>query len=312
MRQRAAFISALPSLLEQTEAQLRRRLAAQSEDALLMRRLADTQRMLGQLAAARDSYRRVHAMAPDPAVRWLVDVLGADPLPTPPEGVRAVPFARVTNFLNADDQQWLLATTLAAPECFVPALVADSQVKSHLRSAFVAGPPLLGTVRRWFKRKLQAALPAMLTRLASDCRGLRGDRVADCGIETSITMHRIGDFYQGHRDVGNEDYSRSRRISFVYYFGREPRRFEGGDLLLHDTNYEANSSSTIPIPPPAYSRIAPVHNSLLIFPSDSLHEVTRIASPTGEPLDFGDCRFTVNGWIHEKKIRHLRRLEEAP
>lgn len=275
---------------------MRRRLAAQPENPGLLRRLADTQRMLGQLEKAREGYRRLLALAPDPAVDWLVDVLGSEPLPPPPPGLRAVPFARVSDVLGAADYDWLLRTTMAAPQCMVPARIGDNTADPDFRRSFVADQPLRHAVRRWFVPKLQAALPAILTRLASDCRGLRSDQLSDYRFETNLTLHQSGGFYQAHKDTSDDDDERAdRRLSFVFYFGRVPRRFDGGDLLLYDTSYDEGQKQ---INAHLYTRVAPLPNSLVVFPSDSVHEITRVVSPTGDPLDFADCRLTVNGWIH--------------
>lgn len=293
-RRRAGFIAVGPKLLAPAVDRLQRRLASEPENTEILGRLAETQRMLGQLEAARATYRRLLALAPDPMVAWLVDVLGTAPLPTPPTGQRAVPFARVTDFLSAADFSWLLSATLAEPQCFVPAKIGNYRTEPTYRLSLVAEPPLRRRIRLWFVPKFQAALPTMLARLASENRDLRADRLADYEFETNITVHRAGGLYQGHKDTG-EDRRRYRRISFVFYFGQQPRRFQGGDLLLHDTNYEGEDEG---VGYGAYTRVAPSPNSLVIFPSDSAHEVTRVASPTGAPLDLPDCRFTVNGWIY--------------
>ena len=254
--------------------------------------------MLGQLDKARESYRRLLALAPDPAVDWLFDVLGSEPLPTPPPGLRAVPFARATDVLAAADYDWLLRTTMAAPQCMVPARIGDHTADPDFRRSFVADQPLRHDVRRWFVPKLQAALPAILTRLASDCRGLRSDQLSDYRFETNLTLHQPGGFYQAHKDTSDEDDDEhaERRLSFVFYFGQVPRRFDGGDLLLYDTSYDEGQKGING--PHRYTRVAPLPNSLVVFPSDSVHEITRVVSPTGDPLDFADCRLTVNGWIH--------------
>ena len=70
---------------------------------------------------------------------------------------------------------------------------------------------------------------------------------------------------------------------------REPKRFSGGDLLLYDTDLEADSGRRT-----AFSRIEPLQNSLVVFPSGYLHEVTSVECVTD---DFGDGRFTVKGWL---------------
>ena len=263
--------------------------------------------MLGKLTEARDSYRRLLALAPNPAAAWLVDVLGTDPLPTPPSGKRAVSFALLTDFLSAVENDWLLAATLAAPQCFVPAKISGHTTDPDYRLAFVADRPLQREVRRWFLPKFQVALPGILARLASECRGLRADRLGDYVFELNVTMHQAGGLYQGHEDVAEEGFRSGRRLSYVLYFGQRPLRFQGGDLLLHDKSYDdaqedddhghaqGNDDSY------GYTRVAPLPSSLVVFPSDSMHEITRIVSPAGEPLDFADCRFTVNGWIHASR-----------
>lgn len=291
-RRRGALVAVVASLLAPAEDRLRRRLASEPENADLLRRLADTQRMLGELGKARANYCRLLALAPDPTVAWLADVLGAAPLPTPPPGTRPVPFALVTDFLSAAENDWLWRTTLAAPQCFVPAKIGGYVTDPDIRLAFTAEPPLRRDIRRWFVPRLRIMLPAMLARLASDSRGLRADGLADYGFEVNITMHQAGGLYQRHKDVG-EGFRAGRRLSFVLYFGRRPRRFQGGDLLLHDTGYDDAEGIG-----DGYTRVAPEPGSLVIFPSDSAHEVTRIVSARGEPLAIGDCRFTVNGWIH--------------
>ena len=297
-------MAAGPEMLGSAEDRLRRRLGSEPQNPRLLRRLADTQRMLGKLAQARDSYRRLLALGPDPTTAWLVDVLGTDPLPTPPSGRRAVPFALLTDFSSAAENDWLLATTLAAPQCFVPAKVSGAHTTTDLdyRLAFVADRPLRKEIRRWFLPKFRVVLPGMLARLASDCRGLRADRLGDYVTEINVTMHQAGGLYQIHEDVTPEGRESNRRLSFVLYFGQRPQRFQGGDLLLHDKSYdEAQEHAQGDDFGDGYTRVAPLPSSLVIFPSDSAHEVTRIVSPTGGPLDFADCRFTVNGWIHASR-----------
>ena len=51
---------------------------------------------------------------------------------------------------------------------------------------------------------------------------------------------------RGGRDIaaGRRSPRHSRRISYVYYLHREPRRFTGGDLLLYDTDYDVQECST--------------------------------------------------------------------
>ena len=53
-------------------------------------------------------------------------------------------------------------------------------------------------------------------------------------VEAQITASNDGDFFGAHSDDAQETIA-SRRITFVYFFHREPRQFEGGELRLHDS-----------------------------------------------------------------------------
>ena len=313
LQRRARLVGHWRQLHVQLAQRLQRRLAAEPENVDVLRRLAETQRMLGDLAAAENSYRRLVALDADPGSAWTMAVLAPGPLPNPPSGTRAVPFARIRNFLTADEQRWLLAATPTGREGFQPAQVGEGkegEVNPALRSAFVVRQPTQRSVRRWFLPKLRAALPQALARLGTDHRGLCAERAGSYRIELNVTVHQPGGYYQAHRDGGYQTPDESaepgrghagRRISYVYYFHRKPRRFAGGDLLLHDTDYDAGEDWAGQKGAQAFTRIAPIDNSLILFPSDSLHEITQITSATGEPLDFADGRFTVNGWIREEE-----------
>ena len=82
---------------------------------------------------------------------------------------------------------------------------------------------------------------------------------------------------------------RSRKIAFVYFFHRRPRRFSGGDLLLYDTDVDADAYVS-----GAFSRIAPLRNSIVFFPSACWHQVTPAQYGTD---DFEDGRWVVNGHV---------------
>ena len=309
LQRRARVVAHWRQLHVQLAQRLQQRLAAEPANVEMLRRLAETQRMLGDLAAAEESYRRLFALDADPRSAWNLAVLVPGPLPIPPPGTRAVPFARISDFLTADEQRWLLAATPTGREGFQPAEVGEGkegEVNPALRNAFVVRQPTQRSVRRWFLPKLRTALPQALARLGTDHRGLCAERAGSYRIELNVTVHQPGGYYQAHRDGGYQTQGdggepglghAGRRISYVYYFNRKPRRFAGGDLLLHDTDYGATADEAGQKGTQAFTRLAPIDNSLILFPSDSLHEITQITSATGEPLDFADGRFTVNGWI---------------
>ena len=291
-RRRGQVVGISHRLVAQAEKTLRRRLAEAACDAGVWRRLADTQRMLGRFADARESYRRSLALAPDATASWADSVLAPGALPAPPAGERAVPFAQIANFLSPAERERLWATTLAGG--YRPARMGRDTLDSSRRDAAIAEPPTRRTVRRWFLPKLRAALAVALARLGGDSRGLNAEDAQAYGFELQVTAHHAGGYYTCHAD--NRGIFRARRVSYVYYYHHEPRRFAGGDLLLYDTDYDAQDASLR-----AYTRLSPPDNTLVLFPSDSYHEITQVAPASGETLAFGDGRFTVNGWIRATK-----------
>jgi|CZKS01.1.fsa_nt_gi Rps23 Pro-64 3,4-dihydroxylase Tpa1-like proline 4-hydroxylase len=93
-------------------------------------------------------------------------------------------------------------------------------------------------------------------------------------IELQVTASNDGDYFRSHVDGGPDD---TREITFVYFLHGEPRPFSGGELKIHD------------------STVTPCGDTLVLFPSNSVHEVLPVHVPSRQ---FADSRFTVNGWIH--------------
>ncbi|MCC0014897.1 MAG: 2OG-Fe(II) oxygenase [Rhodobiaceae bacterium] len=109
--------------------------------------------------------------------------------------------------------------------------------------------------------------------------------------EIQLTASNDGDFFKAHVDSGNvNDDVVKRVLTFVYYLHKTPRPFSGGDLLVYtgypNTDPSQQSMATIAVPPR--------NNTLVAFVSNTTHEVDVVRCPSGE---FGDSRFTVNGWM---------------
>ena len=109
--------------------------------------------------------------------------------------------------------------------------------------------------------------------------------------EAQITASNDGDFFRAHSDDSDEMIA-SRRITFVYFFHREPRQFEGGELLLHDSHGEGDRH----VSTGSYQIIVPRQNQIVFFPCSLLHEITAVECPSRA---FADSRFTLNGWLHK-------------
>jgi Rps23 Pro-64 3,4-dihydroxylase Tpa1-like proline 4-hydroxylase len=105
--------------------------------------------------------------------------------------------------------------------------------------------------------------------------------------EAQITASNDGDFFLAHSDDAQEKIA-SRRLTFVYFFHREPRQFEGGELRLHDSRDSERTGS--------YQTIVPQQNQIVFFPCSVLHEITQVECPSRA---FADSRFTLNGWLHK-------------
>jgi SM-20-related protein len=109
--------------------------------------------------------------------------------------------------------------------------------------------------------------------------------------EVQITASNDGDFFRAHCDDAQELIA-SRRLTFVYFFHREPSRFEGGELRLHDSR----KSGDHPLSTGSYQAIVPQQNQIVFFPCSTLHEITAVQCRSQA---FSDSRFTVNGWLHQ-------------
>ena len=96
-----------------------------------------------------------------------------------------------------------------------------------------------------------------------------------------VMTHQAGQFSAVHTDIRVAD------INYVYYLHRQPKSFTGGDLLLHDG-----------VAAKAFTRIEPLDNSIILFPSGIPHEVTLVEC---DPGDFGAGRFTVNGALRKRR-----------
>ncbi len=116
-------------------------------------------------------------------------------------------------------------------------------------------------------------------------------------VEAQITASNDGDFFGAHSDDSHELIA-ARRLTFVYFFHREPRQFEGGELRLHDSrgsdrlvgSYQTGGYQT-----GGYQTIMPQQNQIVFFPCSLLHEITPVECPSRA---FADGRFTLNGWLH--------------
>jgi Rps23 Pro-64 3,4-dihydroxylase Tpa1-like proline 4-hydroxylase len=142
----------------------------------------------------------------------------------------------------------------------------------------------LGEQQDMILARIKSALPQVLDRL-----GMKEFTIAD--VEAQITASNDGDFFHLHDDNGSEGVA-ARHLTFVYFFHREPRQFEGGELRIHDSHLENGrylSNGT-------YQTIVPQQNQIVFFPCELQHEITAVECPSQL---FTDSRFTLNGWLRQ-------------
>lgn len=130
--------------------------------------------------------------------------------------------------------------------------------------------------------RIKAALPQVLDQLGME-------EFAITGVEAQVTASNDGDFFHFHSDNGSERVA-SRNLTFVYFFHREPRQFEGGELRIHDARLEEGTY----VSEGSYQAIVPQQNQIVFFPCEMMHEITPV---TCASQAFADSRFTLNGWL---------------
>ena len=278
-------------------AALGRTLAADPDDAHALWKLAEVHRRRGDFAAARGLYRRLRVRGPDwRKAAWLHRVLSGDgPPEAAPGGVFwPAPFVWMTDFLAPEECDRLLALGVARHEGLTPVEAAtglrdggsSSTVDPESRVGLEADARTTKEARLRIVPKIRSVLPDVLAQL-----GMAGlDRYQ---LEVAMRVYLTGGFFRAHRDSAYGAF-RSRKLSFVYFFHRRPRRFSGGDLLLYDTDVDAGACVS-----GAFSRITPLRNSIVFFPSACWHQATPVQCGTD---DFEDGRWVLNG--------HVRRLDE--
>jgi Rps23 Pro-64 3,4-dihydroxylase Tpa1-like proline 4-hydroxylase len=190
-------------------------------------------------------------------------------------------------FLAPQEVEELIAYTLQqeaqfqSSEVISPAGVPGVVDYSHRRSRVLTD---LGKYEQVIVERVNAVLPRALAQL-----GMEEFPVTQ--VEAQITASNDGDFFHAHSDDAQAIIA-SRRLTFVYFFHREPRQFEGGELRIHDTRQEGGQS----ISAGSYQSIVPQQNQIVFFPCSMLHEITPVNCPSRA---FADSRFTLNGWLHK-------------
>jgi SM-20-related protein len=190
-------------------------------------------------------------------------------------------------FLAPQEMQELIGFTLEhendfrTSEVVSPSGVPGVTDHNHRRSRVLCE---LGAQEDLILKRVRSVLPRVLQQLGMEEFPVNGS-------EVQITASNDGDFFRAHCDDSQDTVS-SRRLTFVYFFHREPSQFDGGELRLHDSMNDGGQ----PIAAGSYQTIVPQQNQIVFFPCSTLHEITAVQCRSRA---FGDSRFTVNGWLRQ-------------
>jgi SM-20-related protein len=189
---------------------------------------------------------------------------------------RFLPHRIFPDWLGETRAAGLLAYCLAAEARFTPTKLSAGRLDAVVRQSSVLKDlgGFIGPLRRK-ALALQAGLETAFDMSPTPANSTQIEMVA----------HGDGAFYRPHTDTyTGDEYAPGgrRRLSMVYYFHRQPRRFSGGRLRMFDLGGEQSIS------------VEPTHDSLLVFPSSALHEVEAVSCPGGA---FADGRFAINIWL---------------
>lgn len=277
-----------PMVLRAWLAALDQRLEATPDDAALLQRRLDFLRAIGDIPAALIAADHLLARHPEnAAARRLKALLNGDEHAAV-DGVDRtgpVPFLRLSNVFAPSERAEIWDTITARDHDGSPAAI----------SAGADQTIVVPDIRLAWRYRPQADLRARLLKQVRQV--IDQHRVFDrlgltpfhpTRIEMQVTRYTDAGRYRIHRDSGPG--APGRRLTFLFYFFRQPRRFAGGDLLLFDELAPSHA-----LDPTKFTRLIPQDNSLLLFPSDRLHAVTVVEQASSDPLD---GRWSVNGWLH--------------
>jgi len=206
-------------------------------------------------------------------------------------GLIPAPFRVVRNPLTQSQVAELLRMAEQCPDQFEPGKVSgEYEVMLERRNSL-----------RLVSQKAREAIASFLyphvrNEFARCCASFAIPDFDIGNIEYKFCHYPHGSYFRLHRDnrhnyknKNNEMENFERRISFVYYFHRAPRKFAGGDLLLHDTDRNNDLYSF-----ESYLKVIPENNMLVFFPSGFYHQVTDVVETSGDALN---GRFSINGHI---------------
>ena len=186
-------------------------------------------------------------------------------------------YCRYTNVLGEQANRNLYLLALSKREHFTRSRTSPSLLYPDWRKSTVIYDNQFADVAARLEQEIRLRLPEVIT-------GLKIPAFDIGSFEIQLTSHNNGEYYKWHTDNGTRE-TEARVITFVYYFHGQPKAFDGGELLIHQ--------SAGPV------TIKPENDSMVFFNSRIKHEVREVVCASRR---FEDGRFTVNGWVRRKSL----------
>ncbi|MEL6930393.1 MAG: 2OG-Fe(II) oxygenase [Cyanobacteria bacterium J06600_6] len=187
---------------------------------------------------------------------------------------------QVDNFLSSEEYEGVLGTALDKQAEFKHSQTVTK--KDRYRQSLVLPGKYFSDVYYALKGKIIDTLPSALSNLDHPDFFISH-------VEMQMTAHNDGCFYKVHSDAGSVK-TKTRELTYIYYFYRQPKAFMGGELKIYDTEMQDNKI----IQKENSKIVEPRNNSIVFFNSRCKHEVLPISCTSGK---FEDSRFTLNGWL---------------
>lgn len=212
----------------------------------------------------------------------ILELAGESPPPSPPKDSQFLPgrFVRIENFLSPAENRQILELAIANQSQFV-ASTTTGDVANYRESSILYATHF-PDYYQFFQDRILHTLPTVLSKL-------NHPRFSVDQVQMQLTAHHDGDYYKIHNDASSAK-TKTRAITYVYYFHRYPKTFSGGELQLYDTEWRNGSASA----GERSTIIEPRNNSIVFFNSRCQHQVLPICCSSGQ---FEDGRFTLNGWL---------------
>lgn len=201
------------------------------------------------------------------------------------QGFTFSPFILLDSFLSRSHHQSLLDLVQNNIDHFIPAPTSNVNGTNKLtdfRSAIELPNDKIKSIREWFLELVFKSVKSQLHQL--DIKKFKPSYK-----EMNLTASVDGNYFKIHTDNYLIKKRGGRILSFVYYFHQTPCQFTSGDLLLFDTDTENNSHDM------NYTRITPINNRLICFPSDRYHCITKVHMKNHNLLQ---SRLTLHGCYH--------------